>query len=223
MAPHSSTLAWKIPWMEGSSGLQSMGSLRVRHDWVTSLSLFTFMHWRRQWQPIPVFLPGESQGQGSLVGCRLWGCNVPDKTEATLQQQQHIHIESFRNLEEHNSVHNTYYWTQLGDWTINYSTPYLPKRNENICLCKDFYVNIYRSVTHNSHKHETSLMSINWWMDKQHVVYPFNGITLSNKTGKKFWSCPNIDGLQKHYTELKQPLLLLPPSCFSHVQLCATP
>ena len=58
MAPHSSTLAWKIPWMEEPGGLQSMGSLRVRHDWATSLSLFTFMHWRRKWQPTPVFLPG---------------------------------------------------------------------------------------------------------------------------------------------------------------------
>ena len=45
-----------------------MGLLRVGHDWVTSLSLFTFMHWRRKWQPTPVFLPGEYQGQGSLVG-----------------------------------------------------------------------------------------------------------------------------------------------------------
>ena len=35
---------------------------------------FTFMHWRRKWQPTPVFLPGESQGQGSLVGCHLWSC-----------------------------------------------------------------------------------------------------------------------------------------------------
>ena len=51
MAPHSSTLAWKIPWMEEPGGLQSMGSLRVGHGWVTSLSLFTFMHWRRKWQP----------------------------------------------------------------------------------------------------------------------------------------------------------------------------
>ena len=47
--------------------------LRVGHDWATSLSLFTFMHWRRKWQPTPVFLTGESQGRGSLVGCRLWG------------------------------------------------------------------------------------------------------------------------------------------------------
>ena len=73
MAPHSSALAWKIPWTEEPGGLQSMGSLRVRHDWVTSLSVFTFMHWRRKWQPTPVFLPGGSQGRGSLVGCCLWG------------------------------------------------------------------------------------------------------------------------------------------------------
>jgi len=76
MAPHSSTLAWKIPWTEEPGRLHFMGSPRVRHDWATSLSLFTFMHWRRKWQPTPVFLPGESQGRGSLVGCRLWGCTV---------------------------------------------------------------------------------------------------------------------------------------------------
>ena len=83
MATHSSTLAWKIPWMEGPGGLQSMGSLGVGHNWATSLSLFTFMYWRRKWQPTPVFLPGESQGQGSLVGCRLWGHTESDMTEAT--------------------------------------------------------------------------------------------------------------------------------------------
>ena len=55
----------------------------VRHDWVTSLSLFTFMHWRRKWQPTPVFLPGESQGLQSLVGCRLWGHTQSDTTEVT--------------------------------------------------------------------------------------------------------------------------------------------
>ena len=76
MAPHFCTLAWKILWMEESGRLQSMGSLRIRHDWATSLSLFTFMHWRRRWPPTPVFLPGESQGRRSLVGCRLWGCTV---------------------------------------------------------------------------------------------------------------------------------------------------
>ena len=87
MAPHSSTLAWKTPWAEEPGRLKSMGSLRVRHDWATSLSLFTFMHWRRKWQPTPVFLPGESQGLGSLVGCHLWGRTESDTTEATQQQQ----------------------------------------------------------------------------------------------------------------------------------------
>ena len=47
------------------------------------LSLFTFMHWRRKWHLTPVFFPGESQGQGSLVGCRLWGCTESDTTEVT--------------------------------------------------------------------------------------------------------------------------------------------
>ena len=77
IAPRSSTLAWKIPWTEEPGRLlQSMGSLRVGHDWATSLSLCTFMHWRRKWQPTPVFLPGESQGWGSLVGYCLWGHRV---------------------------------------------------------------------------------------------------------------------------------------------------
>ena len=76
MAAHSSTLAWKIPWMEEPGRLQSLGLLIVGHDWATSLSRFTFMHRRRKWQLTPVFLPAESQGRGSLVGCRLWGCRV---------------------------------------------------------------------------------------------------------------------------------------------------
>ena len=87
IAPHSSTLAWKIPWMEEPGGLQSMGSLRVGHDWATSLSLFTFMHWRRNRQPTPVFLPGESQGRRSLVGCRLRG-----RTESDTTERLHFHL-----------------------------------------------------------------------------------------------------------------------------------
>ena len=63
MATHSSVLAWRIPGMGEPGGLPSMGLHRVRHDWVTFLSLFTFMHWRRKWQPTPAFLPGESQGR----------------------------------------------------------------------------------------------------------------------------------------------------------------
>ena len=85
MASHSSTFAWKIPWTEEPGGLQSMGSLEL--DTTERLhfhfSLFTFMQWRRKWQPTPVFLPGESQGRGILVGCHLWGRTESDTTEAT--------------------------------------------------------------------------------------------------------------------------------------------
>ena len=81
MAPHSSTLAWKIPWMEEPGRLQSMGSLRVGHDWATSFSLFTFMHWRRKWQPTAVFLPGKSHGQKSLAGYSPCGDTKSDTTK----------------------------------------------------------------------------------------------------------------------------------------------
>ena len=82
MATHYSALAQRLPWME-ELRLQSIGSWRVGHDWATLLSPFTFMHRRRKWQPTPVFLPGESQGRGSLVGCCLWGRTEAGTTEVT--------------------------------------------------------------------------------------------------------------------------------------------
>ena len=112
MAPHSSTHAWKIPWMEEPGGLQSMGSLGVGHDWATSLSLSTFMHWRRKWQPTPVFLPRESHGRGSLVGFRLWGRTESDMSEATYQQQQ-----------QQATVHGVAKsWTRLSNFTFTFSS-----------------------------------------------------------------------------------------------------
>ena len=98
LASVSNSVLFYLPeqhWADGpllgihSGGLVAEGvALRkwsMKHDWATSLSLspFTFMHWRRKWQPTPVFLPGESLGQGSLVGCRLWGCRESDMTEVT--------------------------------------------------------------------------------------------------------------------------------------------
>ena len=80
MAPHSSTLAWKIPWMEEPEGLQSMGSLRVGHDCATSLSLSCIGEGNGN--PL-VFLPGESQGWESLMGGCLWGRTESDTTEVT--------------------------------------------------------------------------------------------------------------------------------------------
>ena len=76
MATHSSTLAWKIPWME-EPAVHGVAKSRTR------LSDFTFMHWRRKWQPTPVFLPGESQGRWGPVGCCLQGRTEWDTTEAT--------------------------------------------------------------------------------------------------------------------------------------------
>ena len=52
------------------------------------LSMHACMHWRQKWQSTPVFLPGESQGQRSLVSCRLWGRTESITTEGTQQQQQ---------------------------------------------------------------------------------------------------------------------------------------
>ena len=79
MAPHSSNLAWKITWMGEPGGLQSMGSIVIRHDFT-----FTF-HFHALEKEMAthssVFLPGESQGQGSPVGCRLWGHTESDTTE----------------------------------------------------------------------------------------------------------------------------------------------
>ena len=61
--------------------------------------IFTFMHWRRKWQPTPVFLPGESQGRGSLVGCRLWVRTESDRTE-----RLHFH---FHALEKEMATHSS--------------------------------------------------------------------------------------------------------------------
>ena len=87
MALYSSTLAWKILWMEEPGGLQSMGSWRVRHDRAPSLSLFTFMHWRRKWQPTLVLLPGKFHGLRSLVGYSPW-----DPKELDMTERLHFHF-----------------------------------------------------------------------------------------------------------------------------------
>ena len=83
MAPHSSTLVWKIPWTEepGRPAVHGIAKSRTRLSNFTFT--FHFLALEKKWQPTPVFLPGESQGKGSLVGCRLWGCTESDTTEAT--------------------------------------------------------------------------------------------------------------------------------------------
>ena len=82
MATHSSTLAWKIPWTEEPGRLQSMGSRRVGHDFTFTFT-FHFHALEKEMATHPVFLPGESQGRWSLVGCCLWGCTESDTTDVT--------------------------------------------------------------------------------------------------------------------------------------------
>ena len=95
MAIHSSTLAWKIPWTEEPGRLQSVGSLRVRHDWATLLSLFTLMHWGRKWQSSPVFLPEESQGEAWWAAV----CGVA-QSRTRLKRHSSSHIRQNGSLEQ---------------------------------------------------------------------------------------------------------------------------
>jgi len=134
MAPHSSTLARKIPWMEESGRLQSMGLLRVGHDWVTSLSLFTFMHWRRKWQSTPVFSPGESQGRRSLVGCHLWGRTESNTTEATCR--------SIYKVDNQQGPTNS-----IGNYTQYFAITYKGKESENEYIYVCVYIHSYIWIT----------------------------------------------------------------------------
>ena len=84
MATHSSILAWKNRMERAAWQAAVHGVARSP----TRLSDFTFMYWWRKWQLTPVFLPGESQGWRSLVGCHLWGLQESDTTEVTQQKQQ---------------------------------------------------------------------------------------------------------------------------------------
>ena len=81
MATHSSTLAWKIPWMEEPGRLQSWG--RKESNTTERLHFHFSLSCIGEGNGNPVFLPGESQGWGSLVGCHLWGHTESDTTEAT--------------------------------------------------------------------------------------------------------------------------------------------
>ena len=119
MAPHSSPLAWKIPWTEEPGGLQSMGSLRVRHDWMTSLSFLTFMHWRRKWQPTPVFLAGESQGRGA------WGAAVYGVTQSRTWLKRLSSCSSYLMTRILTIPSSNSYVIQCVDWANDFPEAYI--------------------------------------------------------------------------------------------------
>ena len=135
MAPHSSTLAWKIPWMEEPGRLQSMGSLRFGHDWATSLSLFTFTHWSRKWQPTPVFLPGESLEWQSLVGCYLWGHTESDTTKV-FRSSSRQHIKKQRHYFAIKGPSNQGYGFSSGHvWMCSWTTKKAEHRRIELLNC----------------------------------------------------------------------------------------
>ena len=156
MAPHSRTLAWKIPWTEEPGRLQSMGSLRVWHDWATSLSLFTFMHWRRKWQPIPVFLPGESQGQGRLVAT-IYGVT---------QSRTRLKRLSSSSREAWSMGYKGSNMTEQLNWTVNYLS--IPLMNWNVSSALFSYMMHFCKTTGNL------------------IVQKLNNIIIDSKEGKKY-------------------------------------
>ena len=177
MAPHSSTVASEIPRVEEPGRLQSMASLRVRHDWVTSLSLSTFMYWRRKWQPTPVLLPGESHGWRSLVGCSPWGRTESDMTEATWQAAWDFVCGSF---------HLGWFWMLhflcaflFNLWVIQKHSFQFPKIffllfvfNSFVCvpfeMCQDFF-GMQPNVSGSKYIFEKKVYAIFWAEDYPHV------------------------------------------------------
>ena len=112
MAPHSSTLAWKIPWTEEPGRPQSMGSLRVGHDWATSLSLFTFMHWRRKWPTHYSVLAWRIPGTGEPSGLPPMGSNRVGHDWSDLAAAAHT-------AGKHSDWRNTIPWTSCTTQSIS--------------------------------------------------------------------------------------------------------
>ena len=80
---HPGLISFSMDWLDLLSVQGTLKSLLQHHSSKASILLCSGFFWRRKWQPTPVFLPGESQGWGNLVGCHLWGCTQSDTTEAT--------------------------------------------------------------------------------------------------------------------------------------------
>ena len=151
---------------------------------MASLSLFTFMHWRRKWQPTLVFLPGESQGRGSLVGCCLWGRTESDTTEATQQQQQQptLLVGMQNGVAAMQNIMNVPQKTKNGV-IISFSNP-TPRRmsNSRISNSKRYmYPNVLSSTIYNSQDVEAVQVSTDRRMDKELTICSFSEVLFSYK------------------------------------------
>ena len=159
MAPHSSTLVWKIPWMEEPGRLQSMGSLRVGHDWATSLSLFTFHA-----------LEKEMATHSSVLAWRIPGTGEPG---------------GLRSMGSHRVGHD---WSDLAAaalimWSSNPILSCLPGRKKNMCSHKNQLSCVHSRFIHNFPPWKQPRCTvIGEWMNK--LVHPYGGIRFSNN---KLW------------------------------------
>ena len=109
----------------------------------TQIFCISCIGWRREWQPTPVFLPGESHGQRSLAGYSPWRFKESDMTEwLTLHWQA-----------------DSYQCTTV--WPRNSTPRFIPKRNKNIHPHKNLYMNVQSSIIHNYQKVKTTQISIN--------------------------------------------------------------
>ena len=176
---HSSTLVWKITWTEEPGRLQSMGSRRVGHEWVTSLSLFTFLHWRRKWQPTPVFLPGESQGRGSLLGCRLWDRTELDTTERLGSSSSPVGSATTPGPRRDGNVDRTHRgqlsgraaWQEHGlQWALSLTEGATAVRAQIhclpsliCCLCLTFFEHHWEPEGKGGHYFSSLLLRMSWW------------------------------------------------------------
>ena len=125
---------------------------------------------RRKWQPTPVFLPGESQGWGSLVGCRLWGCTESDTTEVTHQQQHGTDIFNFfRNC-------NTFFHSNCTTLYSHQECARVPVSSHpkiKIKILRTYlHLHVHISIIYSIQNMETAYISINRWMYKENMVDP---------------------------------------------------
>ena len=122
-APHCSTLAWKVPCTEEPGGLQSMGSLRVGPDWVTSLSLFTFMHWRRKWQPSVLAwrIPGTGEPGGlPSMGSHRVGHDWSDLAAAAAASVQECSLPMYLPHGRYSRLIHSEAWHNFFLFSMNY-------------------------------------------------------------------------------------------------------
>ena len=141
MAPHSSTLAWKIPWTEEPGRLQSMGSLRVRHEWVTSLSLFHFHALEKEMATDSSVLAwripgmGEPGGLPSLESHRVghdWSNNASRGDGISVELFQILKDDAVKVLHSmFQQVWKTQQWPQ--DWKRSVFIPIPKKGNAKEC------------------------------------------------------------------------------------------